>query len=388
MTARLRTWLLCAPLACAGACVASACGGHNAPRHRVQVGGSTTATVYASLPLKGPLADQGLAVLDGAKLALAQLGPQAGEHIRLIALDDSSGPRAAATDARLAATARYAVYYIGELDAAASEVAAPILNEAGVPQVSPLSTSVSLAALDPTGRPTFLRMAPPDSLQAAAQLAELGHKGCKRVGLVDDGSPEGTGLALQLEGKHGISRALALNGSNAALLAARIKTQRDDCVVFAGWGGPNAVALLSDLATAQLRLLLGSYGVCTASVTRALPLSVRGVFKCTSPVGDLDASTAGRAFVASYQSSFGSPPDPLAAYGYEAMKLAIDTIVGLGGRGDDKEAVRAALFAVRGRPSLLGVYGFNRKGGSSLRTYGLWGIGAQGLPVFVQALGS
>ena len=168
MTRRLRSWLLCAGVACAGACVVSGCGGHTARPPRVRVGRPTTATVYASLPLKGALAGQGLAVLNGAKLALDQLGPQAGERIRLITLDDSSGAGAAAANARAAATARYAVYYIGELDSAASEVAAPILNQAGVPQVSPLSTSVSLTGLDPTGRPTFLRLAPPDSAQAAA----------------------------------------------------------------------------------------------------------------------------------------------------------------------------------------------------------------------------
>ncbi len=389
MPSSVRTRLVCVGLACVVGCVVGACGGHNAPRQPVRSARPTTATVYASLPLHGALGGQGTAVLDGIKLALAQLGKQSGsQRIRLVTFDDSSGPAATALHARVAGTGRFAVYYIGELDSAASEIAAPILNQAGVPQVSPLSTSVSAAGLDPTGHATFLRLAPPDSVQAGAQLTELSHRGCRRVGLVHDGTLEGTGLAAQLDGRRGISRPLTLNSSDPGLTAARIKAQGDDCVVFAGWRGPSVVALLIDLAAARPRLLLGSYGVCTASVTEALPLSVRDIFRCTSPVGDLAATAAGRTFVAAYRGAYGTAPDPLAAYGYEAMKLAIDTIIGLGPRGDDKQAVRRALFAIRGRLSVLGVYSFNPDGGSTLRTYGLWRVGPQGTPVFVQGLGS
>jgi branched-chain amino acid transport system substrate-binding protein len=343
--------------------------------------------VYASLPLHGALAPQGVAVLNGVKLALGELGHQAGsEHIRLVTLDDSSGAAAAAADARAAGTSRFAVFYIGELDSAMSQVAAPILNQAGVAQVSPLSTSVSVAGLDPAGRPTFLRLAPPDSVQAAAQLSELSHRGCRRVGVVDDGTPEGRGLAGLLEGRRGISRPVTVSSSNPGLTAARIKSQNDDCVVYAGWAGPTTIDLLTDLAAARPRLLLGSYGVCTASVTEALPLSARRFFRCTAPLGDLDATAAGREFVQAYRVAYGSTPDPLAVYGYEAMKLAIDTISRLGNRGDDKSAVRSALFGVRDRVSAIGAFGFTPSGSSTAGSYGLYDVGTDGAPSFLQSL--
>jgi branched-chain amino acid transport system substrate-binding protein len=350
-----------------------------------------TVDVYASLPLRGVWAGQGAAIADGIKLALAQAGGVAGPwRIHLILLDDSGGAARVAHDARTAGTDPRAVYYIGELDSGASQISAPLLNEAGVPQVSPLSTSVAVgsAAFDPTGRPTFFRLAPSDAVQAVAQLGELAHARCKRVALVHDGTLEGMGLAAALSARRGaIAHSFAVAGSAAPGLAARIKAQGDDCAVFAGAPSPSAVAALSELVGGRLRLVLGSYGVCTASVTRALPVAARAAFRCTAPTGNLNGSTVSRAFVATYQASFGdAAPDPVAVYGYEAMRLALDTVAQVGPRGDDKSAVRAALLALRGRRSVLGTYEFDRSGASDLRTYGLYRIGAAGEPVFAGAL--
>jgi branched-chain amino acid transport system substrate-binding protein len=349
-----------------------------------------TVDVYASLPLSGDWAGQGGAIAHGIRLALTQAGSIAGRwRIHLILLDDSGGAAQIAHDARTAGTDPRAVYYIGELDSGASQISAPVLNEAGIPQVSPLSTSVALgSAVDPTGRPTFFRLAPSDAVQAAAQLGELAHARCKRVALVHDGTPEGTGLAAALSARRGaIAHSFTVAGSTAPALAGRIKAQGDDCAVFAGAPGPTAVAALTELLGGRLRRVLGSYGVCTASVTRALPVAARAAFRCTAPTGNLNGSTVGRAFVATYQASFGdAAPDPVAVYGYEAMRLALDTVADLGSRGDDKSAIRAALLALRSRRSVLGTYGFNRNGASDLRTYGLYRIGAAGEPVFVGGL--
>jgi len=68
------------------------------------------------------------------------------------------------------------------------------------------------------------------------------------------------------------------------------------------------------------------------------------------------------------------------------MKLALDTIAGLGAQGDSKSAVLKALFATSARHSLLGTYGFDRNGDTTLRSYGLYRAGANGDPVFLRML--
>src|SRR5207248_8920110 len=124
-----------------------ACGGNHQRTNPAPRTKHARLDVYASLPLDGPRAVQAAAILDGIRLAYTQAHARAGHwHVRLIVRDDSStssgGWDAAKTahNARAAASDSRAVYYIGELDSAASEISGPILNVAGVPQVSPLST--------------------------------------------------------------------------------------------------------------------------------------------------------------------------------------------------------------------------------------------------------
>jgi branched-chain amino acid transport system substrate-binding protein len=68
------------------------------------------------------------------------------------------------------------------------------------------------------------------------------------------------------------------------------------------------------------------------------------------------------------------------------MKLGLDTIAGLGSQGSDKAAVLKALFATKNRKSVLGTYGFDANGDTTLKSYGLYKVGSDGNPVFFKTL--
>ena len=82
----------------------------------------------------------------------------------------------------------------------------------------------------------------------------------------------------------------------------------------------------------------------------------------------------------------GSDPSPYALLGYEAMKLGLSTIAGLGQDGDSKSAVLSALFATANRHSVLGTYDFDRYGDTTLRSIGLYKVGPTGNPTYVRTL--
>ena len=392
-------WSACA-LALALALGLGACGSQHHRSRPAPRSQHTVLTVYASLPLHGPRAAQAAGVLQGIRLAYHQARGHAGTwRVRLIVRDSSSSGGwdavKTARNARKAASDPRAIYYIGELDSAASEISGPILNVAGVPQVSPLSTYVTLttsSALDPTGTPTFLRLAPSDYIQAGAQLEAAAHAGCTRVAVVHDNTLEGTGLADQMEsrrGEFGIDIAsnhalrTAVGGLDAYIAALRARKAR--CLIFAGSSSPGALRLLSGVAAAYPRLVrsIGPDSVCTAPFTSALTSAATATFRCTSPAGNLRSTSEGRSFLAAFHQH---TPDPLAVYGYESMKLAIGTIAGLGARGDDRGAVRDALFATKGRHSAIGTYGFGGDGSSTTGTYGLYDVGPDGAPAFLTQL--
>ena len=79
-------------------------------------------------------------------------------------------------------------------------------------------------------------------------------------------------------------------------------------------------------------------------------------------------------------------PDPYSIYGYEDMKLVLDTIAGLGANGNNKADVLKALFATTSRSSVLGTYGFDKNGDTTLKAYGLYKVGSDGEPVFYKSV--
>lgn len=143
-------------------------------------------TVYVSAPLRGPSGEAGRAIVDGAKLALADAGGEAGGvEIRAIYLDDTSvtgkrarwDPVAAGANAREATEDASTIAYIGELESGATRTSLPITNQAGILHVSAGSTAVDLVEDRPgsagllyqqRGDRNFGRVIPDLEVQAAA----------------------------------------------------------------------------------------------------------------------------------------------------------------------------------------------------------------------------
>lgn len=380
--------------------------------------GSNVIDVYSSLPMQGASTAQTIPMVNGIKLALSEAGGRAGKFtIHYTVLDDSTAaagkwdPGQTAADARKAAADPRAVYYIGEFNSGASEVSIPILNQAGIPQVSPSNTYVGLTTnlpgsapgepqkYYPTGIRTFLRIVPIDSIQAAADLIAMKQAGCTKVAVANDKEAYGQGLATLLElekGSYGVNivsnTGIDPTAPNFRPYAATVKGEGADCFLFSGIVSNGGVQITKDINAALPRAkIFGPDGMCTSSWTNpkqgGVPASIDPLIECTVATLDLAAYPGGKAFLAAYKAKYGTPnPDPYAIYGYEAMKLGLDTIAGLGSQGNNRSAILHALFATKDRHSVLGAYGFDKNGDTTLRSYGLYKVGANGDPVFYKTL--
>lgn len=381
-------------------------------------GGSKIVDVYSSLPMHGLSTSQTEPIVNGIKLALEQAGGKAGRWtIHYTALDDSTSQAGGwdadqtAVEARNAAADQRAVYYIGEFDSGASEISIPILNQAGVPQVSPANTYVGLTTslpgsargepqpYHPTGTRTYLRIVPIASIEAAADLMAMKQAGCRKVAVVNDKSVDGAGLAtlIELEKKYyGVdvvnNTGINLTAPNLGVDTAKLKAERANCFFLAGNVSTEAVQVTRDVhAAIPNAKLFGGAGVCTDSFTSAakggVPASLDRLIECTAAAPNLASYPRGVAFLTAYKAKYGdSNPDPYAVYGYEAMKLGLDTIAGLGSQGNSKSAVLKALFATKDRRSVLGTYGFDHNGDMTVKSYGLYKVGSNGEPVFYKTL--
>jgi branched-chain amino acid transport system substrate-binding protein len=415
---RVRMMLLGGLVAGASLGVA-ACGGSSSTTSGGGGGGGGTVSIYSSLPLTGASTAQTKPMVNGIKLALDQAHGKAGQFtVNYTSLDDATAqagawdPGQCASNARKAAADADTVYYIGEFNSGCSEVSIPILNNAGIPQVSPANTYVGLTKSAPgvtlpgepekyypTGNRTYLRIVPIDSIQAAAGLMAMKAEGCTKVAVANDKEAYGTGLAALLEaekGDYGVTitsnTGIDPKAPNFRSFASTVKSQGADCFYFAGIVSNGAVQLAKDInAALPDAKIFGGDGVCTSSYTNAkdggVPASIAPNIRCTVATQDLHAYPGGKEFLAAYKSKYGvSNPDPYAIYGYEDMKLALDTIKSLGAQGSDKAAVLKALFATKDRKSVLGTYSFDKDGDTTLKSYGYYKVGSDGDPVFVKTL--
>jgi branched-chain amino acid transport system substrate-binding protein len=375
-------------------------------------GGSTSAegsggtlTIYSSLPLQGASRPQTTAMVNGMKLALQQADNKAGNFtIDYQSLDDSTAqagnwtPEATSQNARKACQDDKAAVYLGEFNSGATAVSLPILNECGMPQISPANTAVGLTTDEPgadkgepdkyypTGKRTYTRIVPKDTIQGAALATTMKEDGCTNVAMTNDKEVYGAGLAnnIQLAAeaqdlKVAFNEGIDPKAPNYRSLASRAQGEGADCFVFAGVTANNAVQLYKDFAAAISGLkMYGPDGVAESSFVDpaegGLPESVSKNVKVTvATLSPDDYPPQGQEFFGDFEETYGEKnPDPYAIYGYEAMNLALDAIERSG--DGSKENVIKALFDTKDRESVLGTYSIDENGDTTLTDYGLYTV--------------
>jgi branched-chain amino acid transport system substrate-binding protein len=368
-------------------------------------GEAKTLTVYSSLPLQGASRPQTTAMVNGIKLALEQAGNKAGDFtIQYESLDDSTAqagswtPEATTSNARKAAQDDATAAYIGEFNSGASAVSIPILNEGGVPQISPANTAVGLTSDEPganpgepdkyypTGQRTYVRIVPKDTIQGAALATVMKEDGCTKVQLTNDKEVYGAGLASNIESAaeaQGLeiiaNDAIDKNAPNYRSLAQKAKGAGADCFIYSGITANNAVQLYKDFSAALPDAkLYGPDGVAESGFADpkegGIPGDVAGKVKVTvATLSPDEYPPEGQEFFTQFSEKYGEEnPDPYAIYGYEAMRLALDAIERSG--TGNKEDIVKALFETKDRSSVLGTYSIDENGDTTLTDYGVYTI--------------
>jgi len=370
-----------------------------------------TLTIYSSLPLQGASRVNSVAVVNGAQLALKALGDKIGNYsINYSSLDDSTAtagkwdPGQTSTDARKAAGDKTTIGYIGEFNSGASAISIPILNRATIPQISPANTAVGLTTSGPgatpgepqkyypTGKRTYARIVPRDTVQAAAQVTLQKQLGCTKVYILNDQEVYGAGLAANAVAALKAQNLTVAGNSpydpkaaNYRSLAAKAAGTGADCVFISAITENNAVQLTKDMAAALPKAkIFGPDGVAESTYTDpakgGIPASLDSrVFVTVATLAPDKYPPAGKAFFARYDRTYSTTsPEPYAIYGYETMSLMLDAIkrATAGGVSADRSKVLAAIFATRNRHSVLGTYSINPNGDTTLTDYGSYKIKA------------
>jgi branched-chain amino acid transport system substrate-binding protein len=346
-------------------------------------------TVYSSLPLQGASRGQTQAVVAGARLALKD----SGVPLKYVSLDDSTPQAAVWTPERESRNARRAaqdsatIAYIGAFNSGASAISLPILNEAGVPMISPSNTAVGLTRggpganpgepdkYYPTGERTYFRLSPNDDVQGGALAVAMRDRGCTAIAQVDDYEVYGFGVGAMVRtyakqlGLNVVARAHIHRHRSYRAVARKLKRAKADCFVYTGITANGAVALFRDVGRALPKAkLFGSDGIAESGFSRHVSRSVaRRTLVSVATLAPEAYPASGQALLA----RAGKHDDPYFLYGYEAMRLIADAYAA-GAR--DKAGVLAFLRGINGRAGVIGTYGFDANGDTTTKTFGLYGI--------------
>jgi branched-chain amino acid transport system substrate-binding protein len=404
---RVRWLALLSCLFAVFALTVSACGDDDDGGDGGGGGGGETLNVYSSLPLQGASRPQTTAMVEGIRLALQQANGKAGDFtIKYTSLDDSTAqagtwtPEAASANARRVAQDDSAIAYIGEFNSGASAISIPILNEVPIAQVSPANTAVGLTSDEPgadegepekyypTGNRHYTRIVPKDTVQGAALASLMKDDGCQNAYILNDKEVYGAGLARNIEnsakeiglevlGNEGIDP----KAPNFRSVAASMKSAGTNCFVFSGITANGAVQLYKDVHAAMPDInLYGPDGVAESGFSDpkegGIPADVQAKTKVTvATLSPDEYPPEGKKFFSDFEAKYNEPnPDPYAIYGYEAMRLVLDTCKELGSDCSDRQAMIDALFQTKGRKSVLGTYDIDENGDTTLTDYGVYTI--------------
>lgn len=386
------------------------CGGVSVSDVAEATGGELT--IYSSEPLQGPSAEASQQIVDGEKLALSDAHGRAGPFkIGYVSLDDASptgkewNPGITETNAKTAAQDTSTIAYLGDLDSAATAVSLPLINAAGILQVSPASPYVGLTSsfnagqdeperFYPSGKRTFVRLAPGDIAQAQAQIELMKSLGVRSLYVLDDQNPFQVPLAdivVDYAERAGITvvehdSLSTIPGAVFTGEVEKIVEHHAQAVFLAGEEGEGTAELWRDLyKAAPNMLLLGSSSMAGEAFTSQIDAAGANTYLTTPVLPARLYPSPAQKVLSRYRTTFGAEGGAYSLYGYEAMTLVLDAIRAAGARGDDRQTVIDNVFATRKRNSVIGRYSIEASGETTLPSYGVDRV-ADGRPVYFRTL--
>lgn len=376
---------------------------------------TNTLKIVSSLPRTGSAQGQTDTIVNGIKMAIDEYnGEIAGMKLQHQDLDDATAAQGQwdagkeADNARQAVSDKDVMVFIGPYNSGAAKNSMPILNEAGLLQISPAATWPGLTKKVPgqeasgepdiyrkSGKITFCRVCPTDDMQgpltARYMAAELK---TKSVYILDDKELYGAGIAGLFKAeceKLGIKvlghQSIVVSQQNFKGLMKEIKGLNPDAVYFGGTTQSKGPQIAIDMKGEGLDCPLVVPDGCRedAFITAAGADVINGRVYATIGGYDLSQLTGnGAEFVKKYKEKFTKDPEAYAVYGYEAAKVFLEAAKKVGKK--DREELRKAVLETKDfEAGALGKWSFDANGDTTLQVLTISKIeGGKFVPVKTQ----
>jgi branched-chain amino acid transport system substrate-binding protein len=295
-------------------------------------GGGGEATLGFMGAQTGPNAQLGLNISNGVELALQEHNAKSGvTQVKLIKYDTQGDPAQATNQAKKAISDKV-VGVVGPAFSGESKTGVPILDEAGIPNVSPSATAVSLAQ---NGWKTWHRVLANDDVQGPGMADFIAKTlSAKTVSVIDDQSEYGKGLAdavrkqLGTDGvKVAVNDSINPDESNYSSTVNKVKPANVDAVFFGGYYSA-AGKLVKQLRDSGVQgTFVSGDGTLDAQFIKGGGAAAEGALlscTCSSAVGSTDPEV--QKFATAYKQKFNADPATYSAEGYDAANAFLQAI--------------------------------------------------------------
>ena len=287
-------------------------------------------------PLTGPISHVGKDEQFGAQLALDDANAKgislAGQKVKfeLMSEDDQADPRTATTVAQRLVDAGVKGV-IGHVTSGAAIPASRIYEQAGIPAITPSSTSPKLTR---QGYKTTYRVIANDTQQGSAMAKfATGVLKAQRIAVIDDRTAYGQGLAdalvdsLKQLGIKPVGREFTSDkATDFAAILTKLKAAKPDAIFYGGMDAQGAPLLKQMKQLGITAKYLGGDGACTAEMIKIAGAAMSGDVYCTQAGIPMDRMPAGKAFNERFTKRFSVPVQLYAPYSYDAANALIEAM--------------------------------------------------------------
>ena len=293
-------------------------------------------------PLTGPVAHFGKDGENGARLAVEEVNAKGlkigGQEVKLelVSEDDQADPRTATTVAQRL-TDEGVKGVVGHVTSGASIPASRVYEQAGIPVITPSSTSPKLTQ---QGFKVTYRVIANDLQQGEAMAKyALDTLKVKKVAIIDDRTAYGQGLAdafgesLKKAGGELVGREFTNDkATDFTAILTKIKAKAPDAVFYGGMDAQGAPMLRQMRQLGMDATYLGGDGSCTGEMIKLAGGALDDKVFCTQAGIPPTQMPGGKAFLDRFKARFKGDVLLYAPYSYdatmalvEAMKLADST---------------------------------------------------------------
>jgi len=329
--------------------------------------GQEEVTIGLLGPMTGTAAQSGNNMRDAVALGIEEVNESnrlPGTTLRMVVVDDEGNPTVSKNGNTRLVYKEKAIVVIGAVHSSCTLANMEVTKEAGVPQITPISTSPEITQ---KGNKWIFRTAATDAIQAEnivkIALEKLNKKRLAVIYVLDDYGRDATKVLLDVSNRMGYPPVAveSFNPDDKDFSSQLLKIKEKNADTLIIWSLYEPAALIAK-QVAQMGLqiqLMGGGGLTNSKYVELGGEATNGTIMCqTYHPSSKEPHIV--SFTEKFKEKYGRNPDPNAAQSYDAIMIVVAALEKVG--VDDKSKIRDAIASTLNFNGVTGIISFDDTG--------------------------